>query len=85
MENQGKTERQVRDAEVFAFWGLMGLFISIAVIAISPSNSSEPELKEAKLTIERLKKSHDSLQWKYDSVWGQEIHNTRMLNRYQTG
>lgn len=77
MENQGKTEKQVRDAEVFAFWGLMGLFLSIAVIAISPSSSSESEkeLKQAKLTIELLKKDRDSLVHINDSLTGILLNN----------
>lgn len=85
MEHQGKTKKQVTDSELFAFWGIVGLVTCVLFLLLTPSSNSKlkEELKEAKFTIERLKKSHDSLQWKHDSIWGEEMNNTRMLNRYQ--
>lgn len=85
MEHQGKTEKQVRDSERTAFWGVMFLFITIALLIITSETNSDPhhELKNAKLTIDSLNKRYDSLKWQFDSIYDEEYNSSLMLNRYQ--
>lgn len=87
MEHQGKTDKQVLDSERTAFWGVMFLFITIALLTITSETDLGPqqELKNAKLTIDSLNKRYDSLKWQFDSLSSEEANSSRMLTRYQVG
>ena len=74
MEYQGKTEKQVRDSERMAFWGIVFFFITIILLITTADSPPDPhdKLKEANLTIDSLNKRYDSLKWKFDSIVSKE-------------
>lgn len=86
MEYQGKSEKQVKDSEKIAFWGVVFLFIIIVVliaIAPGPGKNDPPPRSLRDSTVELLKKDRDSLVYINDSLTGELFHAEIELNRYQ--
>lgn len=84
---QGKTEKQVRDSEKLAFWGMICFAITIIILIatadVKPSTENHPPRSLRDTTIELLKRDRDSLVYINDSLSGELFSAQIELNRYQ--
>jgi hypothetical protein len=83
---QGKTEKQIKDSEKLAFWGMVCFAITIIILIatadVKPTENHPPRsLRDT--TIELLKRDRDSLVNITDSLLGELFPTQIELNRYQ--
>ena len=87
MENQGKTEKQLKDSERLAFWGMVCFMVTIIILIATadpnPSKEDYPPRSLRDTTIELLKRDRDSLVNISDSLLGELFPTQIELNRYQ--
>ena len=83
---QGKTEKQIKDSEKIAFWGMICFFTTIIILIATADVKKEethPPRSLRDTTIELLKKDRDSLVTLSDSLMGELFPTQIELNRHQ--